>query len=70
MSDQVLRSEESPTSRRSPEAAPKLLNENSPVRGLSGSRQLSNTSKTTVNQDSNVLIVDWDGPDDPSNPKK
>ena len=30
----------------------------------------SDTSEVTEIPGNNVLIVDWDGPDDPSNPKK
>jgi len=31
---------------------------------------LDQPAKTSADEDSNTLIVDWEGPDDPENPKK
>jgi hypothetical protein len=44
--------------------------ESSLAHDLYDDRRSSNGSGAIVKSDSSVLIVDWDGPDDPSNPKK
>ena len=70
MSDHRLRDEKNPTSCRDYEAAGGLFKAGSLAYDLSDCRRSSNVSDATVNPDSDVLIVNWDGPDDPSNPKK
>lgn len=42
----------------------------SPAHDLHDNRPPSDTSDVTKTSDNNLLIVDWDGPDDPSNPRK
>lgn len=70
MSNHTLYSEKGPTSHRNSEIASELFNEGSLAHDLSDDRRSSNVSDATVNPDSGVVVVDWDGPDDPSNPKK
>ena len=41
-----------------------------PTRDLHENRLSPDPSRAPETPDSNVLIVDWDGPDDPANPKK
>ncbi|KAF9652760.1 MFS polyamine transporter [Thelephora ganbajun] len=69
MSDHTLHSEKSSISRRNSEAASELLNKDSLAHDLSEDRLSPNVPDVTVNADINVHIVDWDGPDDPFNPK-
>lgn len=67
MSDQTLHNEKDSTPRRNLEAASELFNKGTLAHDHSNDRRSSNTSEVTA---TNVLIVGWDGPDDPSNPKK
>jgi len=70
MSGRTLYSEKGSTSHRDSEVASEPSNEGSLAHDLSDDRRSSNVSDVTVNPDRSVLVVDWDGPDDPSNPKK
>ena len=66
----TLCSEKGPNSCQSPEVASELFREDTLARGPSDDSQSLNASAVSVDLESDVLIVDWDGPHDPSNPKK
>lgn len=70
MPDHALRNEKNPTSCRDYETAGGMFKADSLAHDLSDCKRSSKASDATVNPDSDVLVVDWDGPDDPSNPKK
>ena len=70
MSDFTLCSEKGPTSCRSLAVTSEPFEEGSLARDSSDDPQSSNGSLVSVDPDSDVLVVDWDGPHDPSNPKK
>lgn len=69
----TVRNEKESTPRRSSQATAQPSTGVSLARDLhSNDRVPSDTSGAaeTETPNNNVLIVDWDGPDDPSNPKK
>ena len=70
MSCRTLHSEKGPTSHRDSEVASEPSDKGSLVHNLSEDCRSSNVPDVTVNPDSSVLVVDWDGPEDQSNPKK
>ena len=70
MSNLTLCSEKGPTSCRSPETASELSKEDTLTHGSSEDPQSLSASTVSVDLESDVLVVDWDGPHDPSNPKK
>ena len=71
MPDCALPNEKNPTPCRDSEVADGLVKADSFAHDPPDRRQSSNASDITVlNPDNDVLVVDWDGPDDLSNPKK
>lgn len=70
MSKCTVHNEKESTSRRSSQTTGQSLSGVSLAHDLHGNRRPSDSSDVTNIPDNNVLIVDWDGPNDPSNPKK
>ena len=70
MFDTILCSEKGPTSCRSPEAAGELPKEDALGRDPSEDPQSLNTFAVSVDLGSGVFVVGWDGPHDPSDPKR
>lgn len=70
MPGHTLCNEKGPASCRSSAAPSELSNKGSQMHSLCSGLQAPDVPEVTANPDNNVLIVDWNGPDDPSNPKK
>jgi hypothetical protein len=69
MCDQTLCNQKGSVSSRNSEAASELPNKDTLAHDHDDWLS-SNASNVTPCTNTGVLIVDWDGPDDPSNPKK
>lgn len=70
MSKNTLYSGKGSASHQNSEVASGLLNEGFLAHDLSDNLRTLNVSNITVNPNSGVLVIDWDSPDDPPNPKK